>query len=139
TALTIRADRRAVLAWALAGYVVATAAPLVTSSAALFLTARFAAGSLHGLFIGVAFAVAGALVPPERTGRAIGIVLGGVSVSTALGVPLGTLIGQAVGWRAGFVGVAGLGPVVLLALLRLVAAVAATGVGRVSVQARHAF
>src|SRR4051812_32851319 len=53
TALTIRSDRRTILAWALAGYVVATAAPLVTSSAALFLTARFAAGSLHGLFIGV--------------------------------------------------------------------------------------
>jgi DHA1 family inner membrane transport protein len=139
TALTIRSERRRVLAWALAGYVVATAAPLVTSSAPLFLTARFAAGSLHGLFIGVAFAVAGALVPPERTGRAIGIVLGGISVSTALGVPLGTLVGQAMGWRAGFVGVTVLGLGALLALLLAVPAVAATGGGRAAVQARHAF
>jgi DHA1 family inner membrane transport protein len=119
--------------------VVATAAPLVTSSAALFLTTRFAAGALHGLFIGVAFAVAGALVPPERTGRAIGIVLGGISVSTALGVPLGTLVGQAMGWRAGFAGVALLGLGALLALLRVVPAVAVSGGGRASVQARHAF
>ncbi|MHA6623004.1 MFS transporter [Pseudonocardia sp. DLS-67] len=139
TALTIRSNRRAVLAWALAGYVVATAAPLATSSAAVFLTARFAAGSLHGLFIGVAFAVAGALVPPERTGRAIGIVLGGISVSTAVGVPLGTLVGQGMGWRAGFVGVAVLGLGALLALLRIIPAVAATGGGRASVQARYAF
>ncbi|TWF80093.1 DHA1 family inner membrane transport protein [Pseudonocardia hierapolitana] len=139
TALTIRSERRRVLAWALAAYVIATAAPLVTSSATLFLTARFAAGSLHGLFIGVAFAVAGALVPPERTGRAIGIVLGGISVSTALGVPLGTLVGQAMGWRAGFVGVSVLGLGALLALLRVVPAVAATGGGRAAVQARHAF
>jgi DHA1 family inner membrane transport protein len=139
TALTIRSGRRPVLAWALAGYVVATAAPLVTSSAALFLTTRFAAGALHGLFIGVAFAVAGALVPPERTGRAIGIVLGGISVSTALGVPLGTLVGQAMGWRAGFAGVALLGLGALLALLRVVPAVAVSGGGRASVQARHAF
>ena len=139
TALTIRSDRRAVLAWALAGYVVATAAPLVPASATLFLGARFAAGSLHGLFIGVAFAVAGALVPPERTGRAIGIVLGGISVSTALGVPLGTLVGQGMGWRAGFVGVAVLGLAALLGVLRVVPAVAATGVGRVTVQARYAF
>jgi DHA1 family inner membrane transport protein len=139
TALTIRAYRRRVLAWALAGYVVATAAPLVTSSAALFLSARFAAGALHGLFIGVAFAVAGALVPPERTGRAIGIVLGGISVSTALGVPLGTLIGQGMGWRAGFVGVSVLGLAALLALLRVVPAVAVTTGGRAAVQARYAF
>jgi MFS transporter, DHA1 family, inner membrane transport protein len=139
TALTIRSERRAVLAWALAGYVVATAAPLVTSSAALFLTARFAAGALHGLFIGVAFAVAGALVPAERTGRAIGIVLGGIAVSTALGVPLGTLVGQAMGWRAGFVGVAVLGLGALIALLRVVPAVAATGGGGASVQVRYAF
>ncbi|TQM37265.1 MFS transporter [Pseudonocardia cypriaca] len=139
TALTIRRGRRAVLVWALAGYVVATAAPLATSSAALFLTARFAAGSLHGLFIGVAFAIAGALVPPERTGRAIGIVLGGISVSTAIGVPLGTLVGQASGWRTGFVGVAVFGLAALLALLRVVPAVTATGGGRASVQARHAF
>ncbi len=139
TALTIRSERRAVLAWALAGYVVATAAPLVTSSAALFLTARFAAGALHGLFICVAFAVAGALVPAERTGRAIGIVLGGIAVSTALGVPLGTLVGQAMGWRAGFVGVAVLGLGALIALLRVVPAVAATGGGGASVQIRYAF
>jgi DHA1 family inner membrane transport protein len=140
TALTIRSGRRPVLAWALAGYVVATAAPLVTSSAALFLTARFAAGSLHGLFIGVAFAVAGALVPPERTGRAIGIVLGGISVSTALGVPLGTLIGQGMGWRAGFVGVSVLGLGALLAVLRVVPPVGTAGGGSsAAVQARHAF
>jgi DHA1 family inner membrane transport protein len=139
TALTIRAERRRVLAWALAGYVVATAVPLIASSATLFLAARFAAGALHGLFIGVAFAVAGALVPRERTGRAIGIVLGGISVSTALGVPLGTLIGQGMGWRAGFVGVSVLGLAALLALLRVVPAVAVTSGGRAAVQARYAF
>jgi DHA1 family inner membrane transport protein len=139
TALTIRAARRRVLVWALAGYVVATAAPLVTSSAELFLAARSVAGSLHGLFIGVAFAIAGALVPPERTGRAIGIVLGGISVSTALGVPLGTYVGQVMGWRAGFVGVSVLGLGALFALLRVVPAVAVTPSGRAAVQARHAF
>jgi len=139
TALTIRAERRAVLAWSVAGYVVVTAAPLVTSSAELFLTARFAAGALHGLFIGVAFTVAGALVPPERTGRAIGIVLGGISVSTALGVPLGTLVGQGMGWRAGFVGVSVLGLAALIALLRVVPAMPAARRSSAAEQARHAF
>lgn len=140
TALSIRAGRRAVLAWSLAGYVVVTAVPLLTASAGLFLTARLAAGALHGLFIGAAFAAAGALVPPERIGRAIGIVLGGISVSTALGVPLGTLVGQAMGWRAGFAGVSVLGLAALLALLVLVPRVPTTGGGgSAAAQARHAF
>src|SRR5690606_15120604 len=139
TAATIRADRRLLLALALAGYVVATVVPLLQAGAAVFLAARFVAGSLHGLFIGVAFAVAGAVVPPGRTGRAIGIVLAGIAVSTALGVPLGTLAGQAWGWRAGFVGVGALGLAALLALLRVVPAVPASGGGRAAVQARYAF
>jgi MFS transporter, DHA1 family, inner membrane transport protein len=140
TALTIRSGRRAVLAWSLAGYVVATAVPLTTASAGLFLAARLAAGSLHGLFIGVAFAVVGALVPPERMGRAIGIVLGGISVSTALGVPLGTLLGQTTGWRSGFVAVSVLGLFALLAVLVAVPRVQVAGSGSsAALQARHAF
>src|SRR5919205_353641 len=91
--------------------------------AALF-AAAFVMGSAELLVVGVidliaadlhvSVSTAGAAV----TARAIGIVLGGISVSTAIGVPLGTLVGQWSGWRTGFVGVAVLGLAALLALLR---------------------
>src|SRR3954454_8536872 len=102
TALTVRRPRRSVLLVALGLYVAVTAASLVTSSFGLLLGLRAAAGALQGVFLGVAFAVAGGLVAPERAGRAISAVFGGIAVSTALGVPLGTLLAQAAGWRATF-------------------------------------
>jgi DHA1 family inner membrane transport protein len=118
TALTVRRPRRAVLLVSLGLYVAVTAASLVTSSFGLLLALRAAAGGLQGLFLGVAFAVAGGLVAPERAGRAISAVFGGIAVSTALGVPLGTLLAQAAGWRATFAVIAVLGAGALAAAER---------------------
>ena len=104
----------------------------------MLLFARALTGSLHGLFIGAAFAAATSLVPPERMGRAISIVIAGIAVSTALGVPVGTLIGQQFGWRAGFVGVVALGGISLIAIMALVPAIRSVGAGGFATQARHA-
>ena len=49
------------------------------------------------------FAVAGTLAAPERVGRAIGTVAAGLTVSLVVGVPIGSWIGDAFGWRATFV------------------------------------
>ena len=96
-------------------------------------------GSLHGLFIGVAFTVAVSIVPADRVGHAISAVIGGFAVSVAFGVPLGTLIGQAFGWRGSFLTVVVLGAVCLLATLLFIPPVPNTGAGRISAQVRYAF
>jgi predicted MFS family arabinose efflux permease len=44
-------------------------------------------------------AAAGSLVPPDRRGRAIGIMFLGFSLSIVAGVPLGTVLGATFGWR----------------------------------------
>jgi predicted MFS family arabinose efflux permease len=56
------------------------------------------------LFPGAA-AMASGLVPAERRGRALATVVAGVTLATALGVPFGTLIGHAFGWRMSFIAV----------------------------------
>ena len=61
-----------------------------------------------GLFVPGANALAGAIVGPARRGRAIAVVNAGITVALALGVPLGAVIGHALGWRMTFAGVAGL-------------------------------
>jgi DHA1 family inner membrane transport protein len=45
------------------------------------------------LFVAVGFVLAMSIVPPERTGRAISVVVSGHFVSTALGIALGAYAG----------------------------------------------
>lgn len=138
TALTMKANRRAILAGALAGFILATAAQVLTTDYAVFIAARAVAGSLQGLFIAAAFTAATSIVPRQRAGRAISVVISGVAVSAALGVPLGTLAGQMLGWRGSFTAVAVLAVIALTATLALVPSVPGTGSGAAG-QARYAF
>jgi DHA1 family inner membrane transport protein len=136
--VSIRFGRRAMLLSSLAAYTLGNLIAVTAANFGMLLVARVITGALHGLFIGVAFAVAASLVKPERMGWAISIVFGGIAVSTALGVPLGTLVGQEFGWRATFVAIVILGVGALVVALFLVPPVANNGLGGFSAQARHA-
>lgn len=138
TAVTMRLGRRPLLLLSLALYVIGTVLAATTTTFGLLVFVRFMTGSLHGLFMGAALALAVRLVPPERMGRAMATVLGGVAVSTALGVPLGTVIGQALGWPATFVAIAVLAAVALVAATIVIPTVAVTGPTGLRDQARHA-
>jgi MFS transporter, DHA1 family, inner membrane transport protein len=69
---------------------------------------RFLSGLPHGAYFGIAALVAASLVPPGRRTAAVGRVMLGLTVATIIGVPLANWLGQAVGWRWGFVVVAAL-------------------------------
>jgi DHA1 family inner membrane transport protein len=138
TALTARLDRRLMLRAALGAYVVANLLTALAASFGLLFMSRLAAGSLHGAFIGVASVVAAGLAGPGREGRAISIVFGGVALSTVIGVPLGTFVGQALDWRATFQSVVILGAVALALLLAFVPGVEARASARLRDQARSA-
>jgi MFS transporter, DHA1 family, inner membrane transport protein len=138
TAVTIRIRRRLLLCLSLAAYLVVTVLAIAAADFGMLLVARVATGCLQGLFIGVAFAVATALVPRERMGRAIAVVIGGIAVSAAFGVPLGTLIGQTLGWRGTFVAVLGFGLAALVAMLVAVPPVEGAGPDGLRAQAPYA-
>jgi DHA1 family inner membrane transport protein len=138
TALTIKLDKRTVLIGTLVLFIVANLVPVLTADYGLFVAARTVAGALQGLFIGVGFVVGTSIVPPERTGRAISVIIFGVAVSTALGVPLGTLVGQELGWRGSFTAVVVLAVIALVAALRLIPSMPVAGGGAAG-QAAYAF
>ncbi len=100
-ALTARVDRRSLLAL---GLVLVGLLNLATAAAPDFATAlalRIAAGLAVTLVLpGVAATM---LVPPEQRGRALATVLAGLTLAFSFGIPLGTAIGGALGWRATFV------------------------------------
>ncbi|GAA4248353.1 hypothetical protein GCM10022255_028070 [Dactylosporangium darangshiense] len=99
TALTIKLNKRTILIGTVVLVIACTLVPVLTDSFGLFVAVRCVIGALHGLFVAVGFVLAMSIVPPERMGRAISVVVSGLFVSTALGVPLGTLVGRVLGWR----------------------------------------
>jgi DHA1 family inner membrane transport protein len=137
TALTIKLNKRTVLIGALVLCVAGNLVPVLTADYGLFLAARTLTGALHGLYVAVAFVVGISIVGPERMGRAIGVIISGFAVSAALGMPLGTLVGQALGWRGSFVAVVAFSLITLIATLALIPSVPSTG--GAGDQARYAF
>ncbi|MEU1665122.1 MFS transporter [Streptomyces sparsogenes] len=96
--VTARWPRRRLLLTALAFFTAANALSALAPTYPLLLATRVLAAAGAALYTPTANAVATSLVPPERRGRALATVLGGMTVATALGVPLGTWIGRA-DWR----------------------------------------
>lgn len=68
----------------------------------ILLTGRVISSLSHAAFFALALVMATSVVPEHRTGSAIATVASGFTVATLLGVPLGSLLGHAAGWRAPF-------------------------------------
>ncbi|CAN7233527.1 MFS transporter [Pseudoxanthomonas sp. LjRoot168] len=79
---------------------------------------RFVAGLPHGAYFGVAALTAVAISPPNRRGRAISLVMLGLTLAILIGNPLATWLGQVIDWRWVFAVVAlvALGTMLLLAI-----------------------
>ncbi|MEV0193190.1 MFS transporter [Kitasatospora purpeofusca] len=117
-ALTAHWPRRRLLLAALAVFAAANALSALAPSYGTLLATRVLAAAGAALYTPTANAVATTLVAPERRGRALATVLGGMTVATALGVPLGTWIGRT-DWRLTMWLVAALGAVALAGLALL--------------------
>jgi DHA1 family inner membrane transport protein len=82
----------------------------------LLLGARLVSACGHGVFFGVASVAVSQLVPAERRGAALSLFVGGITVANILGLPGGTAIGNAFGWRITFVVIAVLAVLSVLAV-----------------------
>jgi DHA1 family inner membrane transport protein len=95
-----RLPRRTLLLAGLAIMSVAAAAGALASSYWLLLASRVAAGVGAALVGPMASAIGAGLVPPERQGRALAIVFGGMTLAVVLAVPLSAWLAALIGWRA---------------------------------------
>jgi len=118
TALTGRVDRRRLLIVSMSSFALLNIVAAMSHSFLALAGARVLLACAAGIYTPNANALAGALVPAARRGRAIAIVNGGLTAAIALGVPLGALVGERFGWRMTFVGVAVLSAVAVLGLAR---------------------
>ncbi len=115
-----RWPRRGLLVALMAAYAVFNALSALATSFELLALARFFDGLPHGAYFGVASLVAASLAPPERKGRAVAMVMLGLSVANVVGVPATTWLGQHLGWRAAFWAVTALSLVTVAMILAFV-------------------
>ena len=111
----------------------------LTSVFDLLLATRVLSALANAGFLAVALRTATLLVPRERTGRALAVLLSGTTIATIVGVPAGALLGTALTWRAPFAAVALLCVVAFLGVLRgvpatIAAQTTATPAGRDTVR-----
>lgn len=102
TVLTLRLPRRATLLGALALFVAGQVLGALAPDYLTLLTARVVTAAATGAFWAVAGVLVVGMVGPRHRARALSVLLGGLTVANVLGVPLGTLVGQWLGWRATF-------------------------------------
>ncbi|GAA2120245.1 MFS transporter [Actinomadura napierensis] len=134
--MTLRWPRRTTLVTTQALFAVAVAAGLVTGDYAVLLVTRFVCGLAYAGFWAVAAVTAIGLVAPDRTARASGVVVSGLSLAMIAGGPAGALLSYFTGWRGGFWGVVAL--TALGAVLTLVAVPATAAQERPSVRREFA-
>jgi predicted MFS family arabinose efflux permease len=114
--LTAGLERKRLLLWSIGGFGVANLAAAAAPSFAMLMAARILLALSAGQFSPTASGFAGTSVAPHMRGRALAVVVGGVSVAVALGAPLGAWVGTVLNWRATFLGVAGLSALAFLGI-----------------------
>ncbi|MFI1163034.1 MFS transporter [Streptomyces sp. NPDC020801] len=119
-ALTSRLTRRHVLIGLMALFVAGNALSALAPGYDSLLAARFLSGLPHGAFFGVGAVVATNMVTPERKARSVSLMFLGLTVANVVGVPVATLMGQHLGWRATFLGVSAIGVAAIVSLALLI-------------------
>ncbi|WP_329500048.1 MFS transporter [Kitasatospora herbaricolor] len=120
TALGTRVSRKRMLMLLMGLFIVGNLLSAVAPVFGVMIAGRLVASLAHGAFFGIGAVVAADLVAPSRKAGAIALMFTGLTVANVVGVPLGTWIGQAAGWRTTFFVVAALGVVGLAGIARLV-------------------
>jgi DHA1 family inner membrane transport protein len=115
-----RWPRRGLLVALMLAYAVFNAASALATDYHLLFVARFLDGLPHGAYFGVASLVAATMAPAGRKGRAVALVMLGLSVANVVGVPAATWLGQHLGWRSAYFAVAALAVLTVVMVLAFV-------------------
>jgi predicted MFS family arabinose efflux permease len=115
--LTAELERRHLLAVAMGCFALANLLATLAPGHASLLGARLLLALSAASFMPAAGGYAAGLGGPERHGHALAMITGGLTVAIIAGVPLGVLLGYGLGWRATFLGVAGLAALSFIGIL----------------------
>ncbi|MBH0237908.1 MFS transporter [Methylobrevis albus] len=134
-ALTLAAarwNRRSLLLALIAVFVLGNILSAFAASIGGLAVARFVSGLPQGAYFGAGAVVASYLLGPGRSGFAFAIVMTGLTVATIAGAPMATWLGQTIGWRQTYLGIAAMGCLSLAALWSFVPHCTALGGASIS-------
>jgi len=120
TSLTSNVSRKTLLLWIMVVFIAGNMLAAAASGITVLLIARIISALSHGIFMSIGSTIAADLVPEHRRASAISIMFSGLTIATVTGVPLGTFIGQQLGWRAAFVAIVVVGILAFIANMTLV-------------------
>ena len=120
TAAVTRFNRKHVLTALMVLFIAGNLVSAVAPTYEVMLLGRVLAALTHGAFFGIGSVVAASLVAPEKKAGAIAMMFAGLTTANVLGVPLGTLLGQQLGWRSTFWAITVIGVLALAGMATLV-------------------
>ena len=116
TLSTSRIQRHKLLVGLMAIYTLGNLLSALSDSYATLLLSRIVTSLNHGAFFGVGSVVAAGLVPENRRAGAVATMFSGLTIANVGGVPLASWVGEHIGWRTAFGGMAVIGLCVMVAL-----------------------
>ncbi|RAT94684.1 MFS transporter [Brevibacillus sp. Leaf182] len=117
TVLTHRIPQKKLLCLLMVLFILGNGISVFAPNYEILMGARLITALTHGTFFGVGAVVASSLVSPDKRAAAVSIMMAGLTIANIIGVPLGTFIGQHMGWRASFGSIAIMGIIALIGIL----------------------
>jgi predicted MFS family arabinose efflux permease len=115
-----RFDRKSFLTFLYTGFLIGTLACGLAPTYALLLTARILTGLFGGVLGALILSIIGDVIPFERRGQAMGMIMAAFSVASVFGVPFGLFIANQFDWHAPFIFLAIIGLPVMYFVLKYV-------------------
>lgn len=117
--MTSKFPRKRTLVGLMGIFIAGNALCAVATDYNLLMFARVLTSLCHGAFFGIGSVTAASLVPENRRASAVAMMFTGLTLANVLGVPMGTALGQEMGWRTTFWAVTLIGVVAFIGLSKL--------------------
>ncbi|OPA79216.1 MFS transporter [Paenibacillus selenitireducens] len=120
TILTHKIPQKKLLCLLMVLFILGNGISVFAPNYAVLMVARMITALTHGTFFGVGAVIASNLVRPDKRAGAVSIMMAGLTIANIIGVPMGTFIGQHLGWRASFGVIAIMGVLALIGIFAFI-------------------